>query len=676
VARVGAHLLAAEDLKVQPGDVITYYARARDVARAKPSSEAKSDMFFLEVKPFTEEFVQAQSQAMGGGGQSTQLEALIAAQKEIINATWNLERRSAAGRSSEDIKAVGDAQAELKARVERIAGGGRRGGRGFFPQQILQPPPRSPRELGRNPVVEAVAAMGRAVEQLQGTRTADALPHEMAALQGLLQAQAEVRRREVMQQSASAGGAGGTSRTDRDLSALFDRELQRQQRTNYETPRPTNETPERKEDELLDRISELARRQEELARRQRELAQAKLDAEEMTRQLERLSRDQQELRQQLDALEKQNQGGRGSSSQDPSMQRAAEQMRNAANEMQRQNAGGSASSAEQAAQALRQLEQQMRGSSASARQRTAGEMQLEAQQIADAQRRIASEMARLEKDRSGSGAAAGDAARRLAGDKEKLADRVDALERAARDAQRSSPGQEGAKFADAARQLQEQKIGSRMRQSAQQLRGQPQGEPGRAGQEKTAGGTENNGAAEQQLARALDAVATTLGGGNADEARRFAEELNRTRDIRERLNELERQVRAADAKQAKQGGGSGQGGEAQRLREQYTRELQRSHESLGRMQAEQRAGGGATPEQHEWSRSAPGNEAFKQDFKDWEVLRKDVDLALERYEAGLSARLGRKAADDRLSGGGSERVPDAYRPLVSKYFESLARGRK
>ena len=44
------------------------------------------------------------------------------------------------------------------------------------------------------------------------------------------------------------------------------------------------------------------------------------------------------------------------------------------------------------------------------------------------------------------------------------------------------------------------------------------------------------------------------------------------------------------------------------------------------MQAEQRDGGGSTPEQHEWSRSAPGNEAFKQDFDRWESLRKDVDL--------------------------------------------------
>ena len=82
VARIGSHLLAVENLGVQPGDVITYYARARDVARGKRSTETRSDMFFLEVKPFSEEFVAAESQAMGGGGTSaTQIDALIAAQK-------------------------------------------------------------------------------------------------------------------------------------------------------------------------------------------------------------------------------------------------------------------------------------------------------------------------------------------------------------------------------------------------------------------------------------------------------------------------------------------------------------------------------------------------------------------------------------------------------------------
>ena len=57
VAKIGGHLLAAEDLHVKPGDVITYYARARDVGRGKRSTETTSDMFFLEVRPFNEEFV-------------------------------------------------------------------------------------------------------------------------------------------------------------------------------------------------------------------------------------------------------------------------------------------------------------------------------------------------------------------------------------------------------------------------------------------------------------------------------------------------------------------------------------------------------------------------------------------------------------------------------------------
>ena len=124
VARIGSRLLAAEDLGVKPGDVITYYARARDVAHAKPSTLSRSEIFFLEVKPFNEEYSMAQSQAMAAAT-GTELESLIAAQKDIISATWNLERRSGAGRSAGDIKAISDAQSELKARVEQSAGGQR-----------------------------------------------------------------------------------------------------------------------------------------------------------------------------------------------------------------------------------------------------------------------------------------------------------------------------------------------------------------------------------------------------------------------------------------------------------------------------------------------------------------------------------------------------------------------
>jgi hypothetical protein len=713
VARLGTHVLAAEELKVQPGDVITYYARARDVARGKRSTEARSDMFFLEVKPFTEEFVAAQSQAMGGGaGSATQIDTLIAAQKEIINATWNLERRSTAGRSADDVKAVGGAQTELKARTEQMAGG-RRGGRGLFPQQIA-PPRAGGRSSSGDPVASAIEAMGRAVDQLNEARTADAIPHEMEALQGLLRAQAEIRRRQVMQQSASAAGQGGTSRTDRDLSALFDRELQRQQKTNYETPQQSTNTPQQNESDLLDRIRELARRQEELAQQQRDLANSNPDADEVKRQLARLSREQEELRRLAEELQKQVQpsasaGGRGRGNSSPSgsdMQRAAEQMRNAATELQRQNATGAAASAEQAAEALKRLERQARGSSTDARQRTAGELRLEAQQIAEGQRRAAAEAARLEKERSGTDRATSDALRRLAAEKDKLADRIDRLQQAAREAERDAPGAEGAPLRAAGQQLQEQQIGGRMRESAKDLRDRASGS---AGQRQ--GGTPNPGASaapasaaqrEQQLTRSLETVANALNGGGQEDGRKLAEQLDRTREMRDRLNSLEQQVRTAEAQAARgrEGGGqregasgragTGRGGEqpsqgsgprrsgdgaVQRAREEYLRELQRSREALGRMRAEQRGGGGSTPEQHEFSQSAPGNEAFKQDFSNWESLRKDVDLALEQFEASASARLAPRNAD-RLSAGGSERIPDAYRAMVSRYFEAIAKVKK
>ena len=89
--------------------------------------------------------------------------------------------------------------------------------------------------------------MTRALQQLQTQKTADAIPHEMAALNALLQAQAEIRKRQVSQQQNSGGGNGG-NRQSQDLSNLFDRELKRQQKTNYETKAQVETQPEAAKD--------------------------------------------------------------------------------------------------------------------------------------------------------------------------------------------------------------------------------------------------------------------------------------------------------------------------------------------------------------------------------------------------------------------------------------------
>jgi hypothetical protein len=79
---------------------------------------------------------------------------------------------------------------------------------------------------------------------------------------------------------------------------------------------------------------------------------------------------------------------------------------------------------------------------------------------------------------------------------------------------------------------------------------------------------------------------------------------------------------------------------------------------------------------HEFSTSAPGTEAFKQDYAKWDVLRKDVALALEQVESSLAQKLSEREAKDRLNAGGDDRAPAEYTESVSRYYRSLAAKRQ
>jgi hypothetical protein len=676
LTRVGSRLIAAEDLHVKPGDVVAYYARARDVAHGKQSTLSRSEIFFLEVKPFTEEYVLADSQAMASAA-GTQIESLIAAQKEIISATWNLERRSGAGRSTVDVKAVADAQSELKAKTEQatsVLRPGRRGGE--VPQdQVRSGPQREPGSA--DPVADAVAAMGRAVQQLETRKTSEAIPHEMAALNALLRAQAEVRRRQVTQQTNGTSSAGN-GRQGQDLSTLFDRELKRQQRTNYET-RSQAEPQRDQKSSALDRIRDLAKRQEDLSRAQRELANAGLSDDELKRRLETLRREQEELQRQLEEVQTEgSRGSRGSTSSRGSgasgsegsrsegstgssgadMHRALEEMRRASEQLKRNDPAGAAASGQQAAQRLRDQQEKLEAGAPDARRRALGDVQLEAQQLAEAERRLSDEATRLSGDPNAS-----DARRRLAGDQEQLADRAKALGEAARrlggDTQGDSATREAS--AAAARELEQGRVPDRMREAANGLRGgaKPQ----------------DAAASTRALADALDQVARRAAGADAGGAKgetaRLSDDLEQLREAQDRLARLEQQLQDARQKGAagRTGGegqrgqngarAGGQGADLSKLQQGYTHELQRTRELLDRVSRGTPDSGRnmTTPEEHEWSRSAPGTEAWR---------------SLERSETAIADRLSAARASDRLRAGGSTRVPDAYRARVAKYFEMLA----
>lgn len=721
----GQHTVFLEDLNVKPGDVVTYHARATDVGRGRRSTESRSDIFFLEVKPYEEEFVASESHGGGMQGEQTGLEDLIAQQKDIMAATWKLDARARRGganaKSPADIRALAQAQTALKDKTEEIA------------MQTSAQLTQQRRRLGaragmtrpgEDPLPRAVDAMRRAAGELDKLNLTQALPHEEQALAELLKAAAEIRRRQIALQQARGGGGNG-NRNQPDLSTLFDQELRKRQQTNYETQSTTQEANEQNKpkQDPLEGIRELARRQEALSRQQRDLAknQAQMNPEQVKRQLERLTRDQEELRQQAEALSKQMQGQsssgqgggqRASGSDSQQLREISEEMRNAAGDLRRQDPQQASARGAKAGDGLRGLEQRMQGARPEERRRALGDLQLEARQLADAERRLGNEASR-----TASGAAGDDARRRLAGEQERLADRTERLGESVRKlASAGDDATERQAMSEAGREIDNQKLAGRMRESAQAMR------QGQGAEQKAAAGTD-------ELARALDRVAERLGsadGARDAEASRLSDQLARTQELRDRLNRLQRSMddlaksaesqpgappgpspaqdqnaeggqRGQQGPQSQGQSGSGQAGaqgqngatgqqgaaeggrgslsRLQRDVDNQLRDAQRLAEDMQRENPEMQ-NGGTTPEQWTRSASAPGTEAFKQDFAKWESLKKHLMVALEKTESQLSDQLRARETRERLNAGRHDAVADNYRALVDRYYQSLAAPRR
>jgi hypothetical protein len=698
------HTLYFEDLDVQPGDFVSYYVRARDVTRGKRSNEARSDIFFLEVRPFEQEFALAESQSMSGSGYNGAIDELVNAQRQVIVATWKLDRRAqdaGGARSERDIRAVARTEADLKVRVEQTASSFREstmrdpGGRSTGSRPAAQTRPEE------DAMAAAASAMGQAVGSLERLETGPALPPEMRALNSLLKAQAEIKHRQLSL-DPSAGAADNANR-NYDISTLFDRELRRQQQTSYETPK-TAQKPEQAGGDTLDKIKELARRQDELLRRQQDAARGQLSPETRTRELEQLTREQSELRQRAEDLERQMSGlgstdqssaGAGERDNRKQMREISGDMRQAAGDLRRgspQEAGGSSG---RALEKLRDLERRLQSSRPGERRRALGEMQLEARQLADGQRQVASEQSKLGSDPAGR-----DAMRRLAGEQQRLAERARQLQTglqrlAVDDSNRASAADRNGQAAvgDAARDFG--RLAEQMQQSADQMRaagGGPGGDKNR---------TEQNArpqvSAQQELARLLDRTADKLGGASGardDESRKLSEQLGRAQELREKLEQMSRAIESAGRQTGRTGGEgstqkaageSGRTGEGRmgaggtdmtRLREESLKRLRETQELLDDLQRQDpsfsKNGAGFTLEGQALILSAPGTEAFKQDFARWETLKRQAAVALEQAESTLSKRLQANAAKDRLSSGVEDQAPAEYRKQVESYFKAIA----
>ena len=697
----GRYTVYGEELELEPGDFISYYARALDTNNTgEGAGEVRSDIYFLQVRPFDQEFEGAQSQSTSSMDAS-ELGDLAELQKQIIVATWRLDREAAGVRRSSDVDVVADAQEDLRwatsRQAQQIVARDRRG--------TTQTRGRSSTEV--QALRAAIAAMTEAETRLRAEETIRAVSSEMDALNHLLRAEAEVRRTQVSTQQG-ATGRGGDSRAREDLSALFDQELRRDQQTNYETRSTSSASDDDTGDETEAerRLRELAERQQDLNRDQAALAGSEADIadEQRRRQLDRLTREQNRIRAELEALardlERRERGDR--EGQPAAAAETSERMRRAMRALSRGDVAEAAREGQQAAERLQEMQRQLERRPGGGGNTALGELQLEAAQLGDQQRRLA-----LDTRQSERGPGGDETRDRLAARGDQLADRVDSLEdrlenllpRTLDDAQQA--------LRDALEDLRTANVAGETRAVADRLR-RPARAPELSDAERD-DEVEAIAAETNALADALDQVSERLATGRAQSpmAQRLAEALEEAQALRRSLDAIDAELRKADdagggpgpdtpagtqvddpaESQAEAGlapsadgspspgqTGSGMSRELATLQQRLLRQLAESTELLEELRRQRP---GAEQDLERWAQQwqsgpAPGTEPAKQDFSAWESLRDDLLVALEALEASRSRESRREEIGDRLAVGPSEQMPDAYRRLIERYYQSLA----
>jgi hypothetical protein len=443
----GSTVLALEDFKLVPGDLVSIYATAKDAR-----SQSQTDMAFIQVDPFEREFSQSQQSGGGGGGgggQGVDPTEISRREKEMIAATFRQQsdKKATEKQASDTAKFLSDAQSTLRNQSLSLAG-----------RLQARELTRENREFSKfqQEMTAAAEAMSPASQRLQQQKWQDAIPEEQKALQHLLRAEATFRQIEVA--FGSRGGGGGGGGAGRDLASLFDLELDTQ-KNQYETQQAVSSADQRAQDinEALQKLDELARRQEELARRQRENSaqgfeqrwqqeMLQREAEQLQRQVEQLTRDRQNG-QSSNGQQSSSPGSSGSaSSQGSQASQGGQGSQGAQGQSQSQSSvDARARAQQQAAQALdrlRQAQDDMRRA-ASDPQRGA-DARLAAERLREAGDLLGGIQSQAASGRLGSIAREAD---RLAGEEKNQADQVNRLK------ERSSTPQPGAQ--SAARDVQQ-----------------------------------------------------------------------------------------------------------------------------------------------------------------------------------------------------------------------------
>lgn len=305
------YLLALEDLNAQPDQLLTYHFWADDTGPDGKTRRTSSDMYFVEIRHFEEVFRESQSfqdersgnqrERQGGQQQGQQGEQLARLQKQIISATWNVKRQAdqsgGVDDHKEDLDLVRQSQADALKQAQSAL------------TEAEDPPAIKTLQEATKHMETAVEHLTEAAESASVTELTPALAAEQSAYQELL----KLRDREHQVARARSLDRDSSTRSARYEQQLQQLEL-RQRENRYETERlaqSQEQSAQREDLSVLNRLADLARRQSEVSNRLREAeaalqqAQNEQQRQEILRELKRLREEQLEALRDVDELQQQ-----------------------------------------------------------------------------------------------------------------------------------------------------------------------------------------------------------------------------------------------------------------------------------------------------------------------------------------------------------------------------------
>jgi len=688
--RNGTYTFYLEEFDIEPGQVISYYAHAVDNNTLTGPSEARSDIYFIEIKPFNQRY--EDQEPMDMEGMPNPMTGLIALQKQVIRETWshvNNQPKIATEEFASDVKKTSQKQGEVKDKTQEVVDN--------FSMQMQEQP--VPPEIMMN-LEEAIDKMGEAMDELNATKPMAAIPPEQAALELLNKVDLEMPK--VLQQARS---------NQPQMAENLEMELEDLQNELEQNQEELEEQLQEQTQQMLDQAREMLEQQQNLNEQSQEMGKqdqpSPSDMQQNSQQQGQLSQQAEQMSQQLGQMQ--------GNAQDPqqqrlaqagqSMQQASEQMQQASQGMQQQEPQMSAAKGEKAEERLEEAIEQLEKASSeftdNALERAAQQLQQMTEEQSQVQQQT-QELRNRSQQQGGMSAEDYREASELANQQRQLQRDLESFEENLDNVQEqlNEENPEAAEnVADASERLAEEQTSEDMATAQRAL------------QWRSLQSADLN---QQEVVETLEQAQADLQQARANMAQTEEEQLEAAL---EQLETFEEQMQ--DMQREQEGMEGQEQSEAQQQREQQLAEqnqqlmerMQEAQEAMQNAQEGQQPGQegqqpGQEGQQPGQEGQQPGQEGHTENETDMarggvESYREIKELwlemldsmqptsrsnrsrplpnyelsirALQKLETALEDRLNSLQEKKQLTQVAKEDVPPEYRKLVDKYYESLAK---